>query len=406
MEDIKKTNKHKRSNGEGSVYKNKTGGYTGAISYKDETGKRKRKTFDCKTKKEVLAKMAEFKNQNYGKHYISSKQNITVKEWLDIWFNEYSINSIKLSTRVTYESYMKNHINPAIGNIKLVDLRGDIVQSFYNEKMRNGNLRREGGMKPKTIKNIHNMLHKAFEQAVKNDILIKNPLDAVVLSQVEKKEVKVLTVEEQRRLLKAVSSERLGIAVFIALATGMRIGEITGLQNSDIDLDKKKISVKYSLNRLKSYNPDAENKTELVLGSAKTKYSIRRLDISKELMEKIIEYKKIVESEKEFFGAEYSDRGFFICNEIGSPIEPRYYQKWFKEFLKRVGIEGVGFHSLRHTFSTRALEAKVSMKTVSEILGHSSISITMDLYSHVLEDQAREDMQVISTKFLTVDKDE
>ena len=94
-------------------------------------------------------------------------------------------------------------------------------------------------------------------------------------------------------------------------------------------------------------------------------------------MKKIVEYKNIVESEKEFFGAEYRDRGFFICNEIGSPIEPRYYQSWLKGFLKSIGIGGVGFHALRHTFSTRALEANIPMKTVSEILGHSSISITI-----------------------------
>ncbi|MDL2248182.1 phage integrase SAM-like domain-containing protein [Tyzzerella sp. OttesenSCG-928-J15] len=230
MEENKSSNKRKRSNGEGSIYKNKNGGYTGAISYLDEIGRRKRKTFTRKTKREVLAEMDEFKKQYSGQRYITIKQEITVQEWLDIWFNEYAIQSIKQSTRVTYESYMVNHINPSFGNMKLIDLRGDMIQKFYNEKMKNGNLRRSGGMKPKTIKNMHNMLHKALDQAVKNDIIMKNPLDAVSLPKIERPEIHVLTTEEQRTLLKAASKERLGIGIFMALGTGMRIGEITGLQ--------------------------------------------------------------------------------------------------------------------------------------------------------------------------------
>jgi integrase len=187
------------------------------------------------------------------------------------------------------------------------------------------------------------------------------------------------------------------------LGTGMRVGEITGLQWRDIDFDKRMISVKLTLNRLKSYDPDCENKTELVLGSAKTKHSIRNIPITSELMDRILDYKKIVEEEKEFFGADYCDRGFFICNEMGNPIEPRYYQKYFKKLLEELDIRDMGFHSLRHTFATRAIEAKVSIKVVSKLLGHSSITITLDLYSHVLEDTEREELEIISNKFLMVD---
>ncbi|MBE6083563.1 MAG: site-specific integrase [Tissierellaceae bacterium] len=405
MEDNVRSTKKKRSNGEGSIYKTNKGGYTGAISYHDETGKRKRKTFTRKTKREVLNAMEEFKNKHHGKQYISSKENITVKEWFHIWFNEYAINSIKQSTRVTYESYIKNHINPRFGSMKLSAVRSDMIQSFYNEKLAGGNLRREGGMKPKTIKNIHNMLHKAFEQAVNNDIIIKNPVKNTSLPKIEKKSIEILTVEQQKKLLKAVVDERLGIGIFLALGTGMRIGEITGLQWKDIDFEKEIINVKYTFNRLKDYGPNPRNKTELVLGSAKTKGSVRSIPISPELMTRIEIYQNMVESEKEFFGAEYSDRGFFICNETGNPIEPRYYQKYFKELLEKLELPEMGFHSLRHTFATRAIEMNIPIKVVSDILGHSSITITMDLYAHVLENTKRNEIEKISAMFLSIGDD-
>jgi integrase len=277
------------------------------------------------------------------------------------------------------------------------DIRGEMIQKFYNDKLKNGRLDGKGGLSPKTIKNMHNMLHEALDQAYINDLIPRNPCKAVILPKIKKKEIRVLSPEEQQLLLSEARKERLGIGIVLDLFSGMRLGELLGLKWSNIDLTSGILTVKHTLNRLKNY--EEGSKTLIVLGDPKTEKSKRQIPLHKIMIDELKVYKDMQDQEKEKAEELYCDQGFFLCNELGYPIDPRTYQDLFKRLLKRAKIQNAHFHCLRHTFATRSLEKGIPAKTVSEILGHANISTTLDLYSHVSLDLKRESIDKLSDLF-------
>ena len=323
--------------------------------------------------------------------------SMTVEQWLHIWFDEYACNSIKLSTKGSYDLYINKHIVPAIGNIKLSSLRPEMIQKLYNEKSENGRLDGKGGLNPKYIKNIHNMLHEALEQAVTNGIISLNATKATVLPKQTKKEMRVLSADEQKGLLSVISTERHGLIITLALATGMRLGELLGLQWKDIDFNKRSLSISRTVNRLKNFDDTIESKTSLVTSDPKTKSSIRLIPINDNILHELTLLNKAQKSERLSIGANYENQDFIFATQVGKPLDPRYVQDVFKRLIKKADINDANFHCLRRTFATRALEANVPAKIVSEILGHSSVGITLDLYSHVSLDTKRDAIEKISS---------
>ena len=182
---------------------------------------------------------------------------MTLYEWLCTWLETYN-GDIQMTTKVNYDTYVNKHIKNSIGGYKLCELNTLIIQQFYMDKSKNGRLDGAGGLSPKTLRNIHNMLHKALNQAVYLDMIQKNPTDFAVLPKRQKKEMRYFTVEEQQRLQKVVRGHRLEMAVLLDLYTGMRQGELLGLtwKNVHIDLDGQSyIKITQTLNRIK--NPDS-----------------------------------------------------------------------------------------------------------------------------------------------------
>lgn len=380
----------KRGNGEGSIFQDKSGRWRGVITVGiNVNGSQKRKTFYGKTRKEVSEKLNQALN-NLQSHVCVEASKMKLSDWLNHWLNIYAVHDLRLSTKVAYETYIRGHIVPALGNIPLTKLTPQRLQEYYNNKLENGRLDGKGGLDPKTVRNLHNMLHKALEQAVKLDLIPRNPSNATVLPQKKKKEIHFLTVEEQFLLQQAVAGERLGIGIMIDLFTGLRLGELLGLTWENIDLDVGVLRVRQTVNRLKDFNNCSDNQTRIVIGEPKTEHSKRSIPLLPELitMLKVHRAKQEVEK-KNSFGA-YQDKGFVLCNELGQPYEPKTYQDFFKRMVKKADIRDINFHGLRHTFATRALEKGIPAKTVSELLGHSTITITLDLYTHVTEDLKRD----------------
>lgn len=392
---------NKRGNGEGSISKRPDGTWWARITIGvDKNGKQKRKAFYGKTRQEVQKKMTAALNEINTNTYIEPSK-LTLETWLNNWFNEYSLNSIKQSTRVSYETFITKHINPVIGKIKLQNLRPDIIQKFYNDKLENGRLDGKGGLSPKTIKNIHVMLHEALEQALKNGLITRNVTEAVTLPKITKKEMRVLTSDEQSRLLKLCNNENNGIFVILALSTGMRLGEILGLKWEDINFKNKLLTVKRTVNRLKNYNSNIDSKTALIVNSPKTENSIRIIPLNEKIIKCLKSYKTF-QNEKYFkLGVHMGEDNFVFPNSLGNTGEPKTYQKIFTNLTKEANIENAHFHCLRHTFATRALEEGIPAKTVSEILGHANVSTTLDLYSHVLLDTKRNAIERMS-KFIEI----
>ena len=375
----------KKGNNEGSIYKDKQGRWRGQVTLPSADGKIKKKYFYGKTKKEVTEKVNELLNQIRTNTYIEPCK-MTLYEWLCTWLETYN-SDIRMTTKVNYDTYVHKHIKNSIGGYKLCELNTLIIQQFYMDKSKNGRLDGAGGLSPKTLRNIHNMLHKALNQAVYLDMIQKNPTDFAVLPKRQKKEMRYFTVEEQQRLQKVVRGHRLEMAVLLDLYTGMRQGELLGLtwKNVHIDLDGQSyIKITQTLNRIKNPDSTSEHKTMLAINEPKTSHSVRTIPLLPEIAERLAMHRRGQENYHQQNG--YPPPEFVFTSTTGTPIEPRDFQRDFKKILQKNNIREVNVHGIRHTYAVRALESGMSVKTLSAILGHSSTSFTMDVYGHVTEE--------------------
>ena len=196
--------------------------------------------------------------------------------------------------------------------------------------------------------------------------------------------MRVLTVEEQRKLLVAVQNDRLCAAFMLDLATGLRLGELLGLRWNDIDLDNGVLSVKRSITRVKNFDDKVKTKTVLIVQEPKSKSGRRSIPIQENVVKTLRQYRTRQKAERLAAGESYMDNDLVFSTEIGNLIEPRNLLRRYYILVSKAGIPWANFHSLRHTCATRLLEANVHPKIVQEILGHSNITLTLDTYSHVM----------------------
>ena len=325
----------------------------------------------------------------------------TLGEWLSFWLENYSKPVIRQSTYISYETYIRAHINPAIGGEKLRNLSVDTMQRFFNEKAAGGRLdKKKGGLSTKTLRNMKNMINLALEQAIANEMLLKNIVKKIKLPKQRKKEMRVLTIREQKILEQTVRdyNELFAWGIVFALYTGVRIGEMLALRWTDIDEDSGSLFISNSLRRqnrqtlshIEEYTiieSRDENKTALMIGQVKTQKGNRRVympNMAVEALEKIRSWQEEVNRNN---GAKFNPLGFVFCTEQGKPIDARTYQDLFARVIKRAGIERANFHSLRHTFATRALERNADLNTLADVLGHAQPSTTLNMYGHSFDDR-------------------
>lgn len=271
-----------------------------------------------------------------------------------------------------------------------------MLQQFFNEKAEHGRLDGKGGLSEKTLRNMYTMFSTALKQAYENSLISRNFIEFVKLPKVTKKEMRVLSLSEEQKLLHAIkaSEERYKIGILICLCTGIRVGELCGLQWRDIDEVTHVLSIRRTLNRLPTMD-QSKRKTELVIGIPKSDKSIRDIPLPSFLIDDLRTYKALRNEEKVAAGDIYDERGFIICNEIGRPIEPRTMEDVFKRLLISAGVANANFHATRHTFATRAVESGVDIKTLSELLGHADVNTTLNRYAHSLDEQKRKAMALM-----------
>lgn len=384
----------RREKGEGSLYqaKDKTWVYQYSVDGKRKT-KRFRRKADAKAFMAALAVGQGQTEISVEKPTIGSQkaEPITVGEWMDRWLEKYAKPTVKLSTYCSYEQLIRSHIKPQIGGCYMNTLTGEDLQDFFNERRAQGNLKREGGLSTKTLTNLRNMMHLAFGQAVKNKLLSENLVEGVRLPKAEKQEMRVLDREEQTRLILAArrAPEPAAFGIIFDLFTGLRMGELCGLRWENVDMEGRSFKVCETRNRLRNFDDSVETSTSVeTVKSTKTDNSRRTVFIMDGLYQDFLDYHTIQMSlQKQNPG--YNPDGYVFCQENGQPYEPRTYQDLFKRCVRQAGIPDANFHSLRHTFATRALEQGMDVVTLSRLLGHATPSVTLDKYGHALDDHKR-----------------
>ena len=377
------------------------GRYTDGVN---EKGKQIQRSVYGKTKQEVADKIHTILYQKQQGIYVMP-QKVLVKDWMEQWLHNYALITVRESTYISYEGYVYNHINPMIGDIPLQKLTPPIVQNFYNDRILNGRKDGKGGLSSKTMHNMHNMFHQAMEQAKINGLIMQNPTENALIPRQPKKEMRVLSVQEQMKLLSVVHMHRLGFAIKFDLATGLRIGELCALKWTDFNFQNNTVKVTRTLQRIKHNQLDreeldgSENMTLVVEGPVKTNSGFREIPIPDKIWLELMQHQQIQQHEYSRLGVPIVPDGYVFAMPLGTCVEPSTMRDALNFLLDAAGIEHANFHSLRHTFATRALEAGMPIKTLSDILGHSQVQITMDLYCHSSIDHMRDSMNALMGMF-------
>lgn len=336
------------------------------ISSYNLNGKAIYKSVYGKNYKEVKEKLRKAQNGKLNITTVITLQYVTEK------FLMYSKMRIKEATFSTYTSIINNHVLPYIGNVQMKRIDNNILNEYIKQLYENGRINSKGGLSPKTIQDIITLVKQIIKYGVANGYLQEFQI-MVSLPKVDKKEVVIFSKEEQRRMenyiVHHLGEEYSFLGFLISLHTGIRIGELSALKWNDISFEDNTLSINKTMQRIKNTDKDAVTKTKIVVTAPKSKKSIRTIPLSDLLIEILSQQKRSLNA--------YVSTG--KCNQY---IEPRNYERKFKKFLNECKIQDNQVHSLRHTFATNTIRAGADIKTVSELLGHSSVKLTLDLYVH------------------------
>jgi integrase len=382
-----------RGAGEGTIIERKDGRWMGAVTIgvNPKTGKLKRKYIYGKGQKEVNRKMTDLKQRLFNGTYIEPS-NITLSEWLNKWV-EGRKNSLAYSTYRNYKVMIDNHINPEIGSLKLKNTKTRIIQELLNDKLENGRLDGEGSLSVRMVKYIYATLNTALNQAVKEGLLIANPCKAVEAPKEQgEKNFKTWDKKQVDKFLKAARDYRYYILYYLALNTGMRQGELLGLKWEDIDFKAGLLRVKRQVNRTDK---------GLVFKKVKTRAGKRVIPLAGEVIKELRKQKVNQDKEKLLLGEAYNDNDLVCSNGLGEPVDHRNLFRQFKRIIKKNKITDIRFHDTRHTFATTYLENGGDITVLQQILGHSSITVTIDTYSHVTEEMLKNAANTIQTMYKT-----
>ena len=336
------------------------------------TGKQIQRSITGKTQKEVSQKLkAATAAIDAGTYKAPCK--MTVAQWLDIWVAEY-LNNLKPLTQHNYNKQVQKHFKPALGAVRLDALDTHTIQRFYNSLI-------ASGLSPKTVKNIHGILHCALQQAVANDFIRHNPTDACKLPKIIKPEIKPLEPNEIARLLKEAEVDDYCNLFIVAMFTGMRQGELLGLSWKCVDFKAGIITVKQQLQCKDG---------EYFLETPKSGRG-RSILPAPVVMEALKKEREKQQAAKAFAGACWiNPMNLVFTDALGKHLVRRTVVKHFKKVAERAGVEESRFHDLRHTFAVTSLYAGDDIKSVQANLGHATAQFTLDVYGHVTQTMRKE----------------
>jgi integrase len=369
----------RRKYDEGSVFRRKDGRYVAQVRL--ENGKKKQRYFQ--TQKEANAarrKMLHEKEQ--GTLPVGPQQ--TLKTYLDQWLEQVHKPTIRIGSYNAYRIMLDNHIIPALGHIPLQRLNPQQVQAFYASKLNEGlSLRR--------VRGLHSVLHSALAIAMKWNLVGRNVCDLVSPPVPKRHEIQPLTLEQAQRLLQAAREHKLETLLTLALATGMRRGELLGLRWQDVDFEAGCLHVRRSVGRTGKYG--------LIESEPKTERSRRTIVLPAFVLAALKQHQQQQRAMRDEAGNEWQEHDIVFCGRNGRYFDLTSLDYHFKKLLKSAELPNIRFHDLRHSAATLLLGRGVHPKVVQELLGHSTISMTLDIYSHVLPSIQQEAMSKLDDLF-------
>jgi integrase len=378
--------KRRRGSGEGSIYQRADGSWCAIIDLGMVNGKRKRKFVYGTSRKEVAEKLKQLLHQQQQGITIDPER-ITVGEFLDRWLDEVIKPHRRARTYRSYADTIRLHLKPRLDHHQLTKLTAAHVQSMINS------LATASGAR--TTQYARAVLQRALNRAVKWELVTRNVVLATDPPTSKPREITPLTAEEARRLLAAVAGHRLEALYRIALALGLRRGEVLGLLWSNIDRTKKTLRITGALQRVQG---------KLERSEPKTRAGARTLLLPDVLVELLAEHQRRQAEERLVWGAEWQEHDLVFPTERDTPMKPSNLNRHFKTALKRAGLPATTrFHDLRHSCATFLIAQGVHPRVVMEILGHSQISLTMNTYGHVLPETQREATTKVADLFGTLD---
>ena len=350
-----------------NIYKRKDGRWEGRYKkgYKPN-GQIKYGYIYGKTFQEVRIKLYTLKAHYHTQQELYGDACIPFKEWGKNWLQEIQ-NDVKPATYSSYHYKLSTYVFPLIGGLFLNELTAEEGKKLVQHWI-------ERGLEPSTMQVILRITNKCLNHAKEQNKLKENPFSELKLPKKSTKKIRALSKKEQNKLEKVALKEKknAGLPTYLALHTGLRIGEIAALRWSDLDFDRNLIHVNHTYQRIAlALN---NRKTQLIIGSTKTNSGARTIPMGKSVRKALLKHQR-------------NSKGSFVFSVNNHPVEPRLLTYHFHQIRKKCGLEDVHFHQLRHTFATRCLEAQSDILSVSSLLGHASTKLTLDTYADSMLEQ-------------------
>jgi integrase len=348
-----------------------------------ETGKRKRKWHSFRgTKREAQVECSKLIAAISGGTYVDPSRQ-TVAQFLERWL-AYMATQLSPRSQERYTEIVRRNLVPALGAVMLTRLRSAQIADAYTTALARGRRDGKGGLSAGTVLYMHRILKQALAQAVAWHELARNEAAAVKPPKVQRKQMKVLDSDGIADVIEKARDTALFIPILLWLTTGTRRGEVAALRWRHVDLDRKQISVEESAEQTKTgvrYKPPKSGKGRMVaLLASVVELRAHRIKQAEALLK---------------LGIRLSDESFVVAQPDGSPFQPRSLTHAFEVFVAKHNLPRVRLHDLRHTHATAMLKSKIHPKIVQERLGHSTIAVTLDIYSHVLEGMQEDAAEIV-----------
>lgn len=314
----------------------------------------------------------------------SDKPNeMNMKDFFNYWLDNHYKHMVSLSTYEPMITRVANQINPLIGNIKLKDIKPYHIEKYHNDLFKRG-------LSAQSVASLHSIISRALNYAVKQEMILKNPCQVVGKPRIPAREYTVWEPKDCHLFLSHVKIKDpyRYISYYLAIYTGMRRSELLGLTWSNVDFIKRKIFVNQTL-----YYKSKDN---FSFQEPKTKKSNRVIAIDETIIKELKTHRKLINEDRILYRHEYNENDLVCCNFVGAPLIPNDLGDHFRKTLTEINVPKIRFHDLRHTHATILLKIGENPKVIQERLGHASIQITLDTYSHVLPDMQDKTMSAFS----------